>query len=145
MEKFNRPLQLNMVATAGVGGLFGGLIVTGTIRCTRCDTAVKKEGACPKCGGIRCYILLYWKRSSPYKIRRDRKTGEPLQYIRALDALLEINRQIRKKTFNIYDWITSKTNETKLFSKLDEWIKAKEDEIKTGEFSPETLKTTRDM
>jgi integrase len=120
--------------------LYGELIMTGTIRCSRCDTAIKSEGACPKCGGIRCYILLYWKRSSPYKIRRDKKTGEPLQYIKALDALLEINRQIRKKTLNIYDWITSKTNETKLSSKLDEWIKAKEDEVKTGEFSPETLK-----
>ncbi len=114
--------------------------MAGTIRCTRCETAIKSEGACPKCGGIRCYILLYWKRSSPYKIRRDKKTGEPLQYIKALDALLEINRQIRKKSFNIYDWITSKTYETKLSSKLDDWLKAKEDEVETGEFSSETLK-----
>lgn len=144
MERFYNPSELNKSGAtcnnALLPYLYGELIMTGTIRCSRCDTAIKIEGACPKCGGIRCYILLYWKRSSPYKVRRDKKTGEPLQYIKALDALLEINRQIRKKTFNIYDWITSKTNETKLSSKLNEWIKAKEDEVKTGEFSPETLK-----
>lgn len=119
---------------------YGELVMTGTIRCSKCDTAIKSEGACPRCGSIRCYILLYWKRSSPYKIRRDKKTGEPLQYLRALDVLLEINRQIRTKTFNINDWLASKTNKTTFSFKLDEWIKAREDKVKTGEFSPETLK-----
>ncbi len=144
MESFNYPSQLNRAGATGnnvlLTHIYGELIMTGTIRCSRCETAIKSEGACPKCGGIRCYILLYWKRSSPYKIRRDRKTGEPLQYIKALDVLLEINRLIRKKAFNIYDWVTSKTNETKLSNKLDEWLKAKEDQVQTGEFSPETLK-----
>ena len=147
MESFNHPSQLNRADTAGNNTLsppfYGDLVMTGTIRCSRCEAAIRKEGACPKCGSIRCYILLYWKRSSPYKIRRERNTGEPLQYIKALDSLLEINRHIRKKTFNIYDWITSKTNETKFFSKLDEWLNSKEDDIQTGEFSPETLKDYR--
>lgn len=118
---------------------FGELIMTGTIRCSKCDAVILKEGACPKCRGIRCYILIYWKKKA-YKIRRDKKTGEPLQYLKALDLLLEINRQIRKKTFNIYDWISSKLNETSFGYKLEQWLKAKEEDVKTGEFSPTTLK-----
>ncbi|WP_440871054.1 tyrosine-type recombinase/integrase [Thermodesulfovibrio yellowstonii] len=113
--------------------------MTGTIRCSKCDAVILKEGACPKCRGIRCYILIYWKKKA-YKIRRDKKTGEPLQYLKALDLLLEINRQIRKKTFNIYDWISSKLNETSFGYKLEQWLKAKEEDVKTGEFSPTTLK-----
>lgn len=119
---------------------YGELIMKGTIRCARCDSIIKKEGACPKCGSVRCYILIYWKRKSPYKIRRDRKTREPLQYLKALDILLEINRHIKNNTFNIYDWISSKLKETFLGYKLDQWIKAKEEDFKSGEFSGETLK-----
>ncbi|MCS7214948.1 MAG: hypothetical protein NZ826_02185 [Thermodesulfovibrio sp.] len=81
---------------------YGELIMTGTIRCSKCDTVILKEGACQKCGGLRCYILIYWKKRI-YKIRKDKKNGEPLQYLKALDTLLEINRQIRNKKFNIYD------------------------------------------
>lgn len=144
MESLNHKSQVNSVCAKGKKKsrhrVYGALVMTGTIRCTKCETAIKKEEACPKCKGIRCYIQLYWKRSSPYKIRREKNTGEPLQYVKALEDLLEINRQIRKKAFNIYDWVTSKAKETRFSTKLDEWIKAKEDEVGTGEFSPETLK-----
>jgi len=143
MENQTKDIQLSIPAPKTKNSFpppYGELIMKGTIRCVKCDSSIKKEGACPTCGGVRCYILIYWRRKSPYKIRRDKKTGEPLQYLKALDMLLEINRQIKNKTFNIYDWTSSKLKETSLGYKLNQWIKAKEEDFISGEFSGETLK-----
>ncbi len=49
----------------------GGLSMLGQIPCARSECRTRMEGdTCPKCGGARCLINVYWK-GKQYEYRQD--------------------------------------------------------------------------
>jgi integrase/ribosomal protein L37E len=119
-----------------------GMVMTGTIRCSKCDAAFDAEkGTCSKCGWIRGYLIIYWK-GKHFKIRRG-KDDQPMGYFQCLDALLAINREMREGSFNPLDWLAANVQARKIRNVIDSWLKQKEAEMNAGELSPGTLKDYR--
>lgn len=119
----------------------GGLIMTGTIRCSRCDVAFDSKGICPKCGWIKCYLLIYSARKL-HKIRRNSQ-DRPFGYIEALDILVAINREIREGKFNILNWLPAEINLRRFETVIAQWLAQKTTEMQAGSLSHGTIKDYR--
>jgi integrase len=117
---------------------------TGAILCTKCDVAMTDGGICPKCGGIRRYIRLYWrdkncKKGRRYKIRRDH-----FGYLSAVEMLIAINGKLKdpqkRKSFCILDYLAEHTEHRKFKNCIHKWLNQKEIEVNSGELSKGTYK-----
>jgi len=58
----------------------------------------------------------------------------------AFQALTQINKEIKDRSFNVNDWLQPAIIENKFKNKYDVWIKQKTIEADAGRFSHETLK-----
>jgi len=58
----------------------------------------------------------------------------------AFQALTQINKEIKDRTFNINDWLQPAILENKFKNKYEVWIRQKTIEAEAGRFSHETLK-----
>ena len=114
--------------------------MSGTIRCANCNTAIT-TGACPKCGGVKCWITLYWK-GKYYPIRRD-KDGDPLGFTKAQKMLTAIRQKVDDKEFDPFDHVHSKIKERQVVTKLAEWLDQKQTEMKNGELAISTYRHYR--
>lgn len=115
-----------------------GLIMTGTIRCLRCDTAFDAKGTCPKCGYIKCYLLIYHD-GKLHKIRRNIQ-DRPFGYVEALDTLVAVNREMREGKFNILNWLPAEINLRRFETVISQWLTQKETEMNSGSLSRGTIK-----
>jgi len=127
------PSHLNIIPQDQLK--FGGVIVTGTIRCNRCRK--KMDGVC-NCGNYKCLIQIYW-RGKYYEFRRDDE-GDLFSYHKAQDRLVEINNRIKNKVFHPEDFTESKINERKFESMIDKWQDEKERKEEVGELSNGTIR-----
>lgn len=127
----------------------GGVIVKGIIICNRCRE--KMNGVC-KCKSLKkrkkarkpnykCLIQVYWK-GKHYEYRRDDQ-GYVFTYDKAKDKLAEISTAMKKGRFNPADFSDANINERKFRNQIEEWLSQKEEEEKTNELSPETLRCYR--
>ncbi|PKN37684.1 MAG: hypothetical protein CVU62_08135 [Deltaproteobacteria bacterium HGW-Deltaproteobacteria-2] len=113
------------------------LIARGSISCQRCGTT-RRERVCPKCGYDACVIRISVK-GKRLRIYHD-KNGIALSFSMAFQALTQINKEIKDRSFNINDWLQPAIIENKFKNKYDVWIKQKTIEAEAGRFSFETLK-----
>jgi len=113
------------------------LIARGSISCQRCGIT-RRERVCPKCGYDACLIRISY-RSKRLRIYHD-KNGIALSFSMAFQALTQINKEIKDRTFNINDWLQPAILENKFKNKYEVWIRQKTIEAEAGRFSHETLK-----
>src|SRR5574340_881354 len=113
------------------------LISRGSISCQRCGTT-RRERVCPKCGYDACLIRLSFK-GKRLRIYHD-KSGTALSFSMAFQALSQINREIKDRTFNVKDWLQPAIQENKFKNKYEVWLRQKTIEAENGRFSFETLK-----
>ncbi len=113
------------------------LIARGSISCQRCGTT-RRERVCPKCGYDACLIRISVK-GKRLRIYHD-KNGIALSFSMAFQALTQINKEIKDRSFNVNDWLQPAIIENKFKNKYDVWIKQKTIEADAGRFSHETLK-----
>ena len=113
------------------------LIARGSISCQRCGIT-RRERVCPKCGYDACLIRISVK-GKRLRIYHD-KNGIALSFSMAFQALTQINKEIKDRTFNINDWLQPAIQENKFKNKYEVWIKQKVIEANAGRFSHETLK-----
>ena len=113
------------------------LIVRGSLSCQRCGST-RRERVCPKCGYDACLIRLSFKRKR-LRIYHD-KSGIALSFSMAFQALTQINKEIKDRTFNVRDWLQPAIRENKFKNKYEVWIRQKTIEAENGRFSFETLK-----
>lgn len=122
----------------GLGSeIMAELIARGSISCQRCGTT-RRERVCPKCGYDACVIRISVK-GKRLRIYHD-KNGIALSFSMAFQALTQINKEIKDRSFNINDWLQPAIIENKFKNKYDVWIKQKTIEAEAGRFSFETLK-----
>lgn len=113
------------------------LIARGSITCQRCGMT-RRERVCQKCGYDACLIRISVK-GKRLRIYHD-KNGIALSFSMAFQALTQINKEIKDRTFNINDWLQPAIQENKFKNKYNVWIKQKTIEAENGRFSFETLK-----
>jgi len=113
------------------------LISRGSISCQRCGTT-RRERVCPKCGYDACLIRISVK-GKRLRIYHD-KNGIALSFSMAFQALTEINKEIKDRSFNVNDWLQPAIQENKFKNKYEVWIRQKTIEAEAGRFSHETLK-----
>ena len=113
------------------------LIARGSISCQRCGTT-RRERVCPKCGYDACLIRISVK-GKRLRIYHD-KNGIALSFSMAFQALTEINKEIKDRSFNVNDWLQPAIQENKFKNKYEVWIRQKTIEAEAGRFSHETLK-----
>jgi integrase len=113
------------------------LIARGSISCQRCGMT-RRERVCPKCGYDACLIRISFK-SKRLRIYHD-KNGIALSFSMAFQALTQINKEIKDRSFNVNDWLQPAIIENKFKNKYEVWIKQKTIEAEAGRFSHETLK-----
>lgn len=121
----------------GLASIMAELTKRGSILCQDCG-AVRKERVCPKCGYDACYIRISVK-GKRHRIYHD-KGGTAFSYSSALQALTQINAEIKAKIFNTDDWLQPAIQENKFTNKYDVWIGQKRKQAELGRFSHETLK-----
>ncbi len=122
----------------GLGSeIMAELIARGSISCQRCGTT-RRERVCPKCGYDACVIRISVK-GKRLRIYYD-KNGIALSFSMAFQALTQINKEIKDRSFNINDWLQPAIIENKFKNKYDVWIRQKTIEAEAGRFSHETLK-----
>ena len=111
----------------------------GSILCNGNKCGVSRRSAKCSCGETYCHIRLQWKK----KIYRyyTASYGRPFLYKDAQAVLNKINDEITAGTFNPEKWKREAIAERKLGTLWDAWIAEKIEAIKTGKFSPSTLKS----
>ena len=111
----------------------------GQIRCARSECRTRMEGdTCPKCGGARCLINVYWK-GKHYEYRQDEQ-GDSFYYEKALRHLNAMRLDVDKKRFNPLDFQIAHVKERRVVSKLSEWLDQKKTELEHGELAISTLR-----
>jgi len=117
-------------------------IKRGSVYCSSCNHVVrpkpgKTEISCQLCGHPNMYIRLKWE-GKEYRLYEDRQ-GNTHHYSDAVDDLVEINKQIKAKSFDIAEWLPETCGD-KLFSKqIAVWLERKEKETRDGKLAPSTL------
>ncbi len=71
------------------------------------------------------------------------RTEAPFSYATAIDQLIAINREIKAKTFNPADWQTEAIKAFCLKNVICKWLAQREEQARSGELSPGTLKPDR--
>jgi len=134
----NAPYSNQSHSQKGLGSeIMAELIARGSISCQRCGIT-RRERVCPKCGYDACLIRISFK-SKRLRIYHD-KNGIALSFSMAFQALTQINKEIKDRTFNINDWLQPAILENKFKNKYAVWIRQKTIEAEAGRFSHETLK-----
>lgn len=107
----------------------------GAILCNRCRK--KMTAAVCECGNTNCYIVFYWK-GRHYPTRRDSR-GEVYDFREAVKSLTKINGAMEdtKIGFDPADWTDAKIKERKFENLIEDYHAEKENEVRTGELSPE--------
>ena len=104
----------------------------GKIRCASCNLVRTSAGPCPRCGGVHCYIYIWWRRRGEEKgkdWRISRFTdGFKLDYERALALIGTIRTRIAEHRFDPLDFSEGKIAERQFGNKVDRWLRIKEKE-----------------
>lgn len=122
------------------------LIEQGSIYCSKsnCHSPMHLETErCPKCGGTKCFIRLYWQ-GKTYAYRRD-DDGEVFRVFTAVQKLEEINKAINNKKipFKPKDFTDSARQERQFENQFEEYLSEKEGELQAGELSPKHFSTIK--
>lgn len=98
---------------------------------------------CPKCGGTKCFIRLYWQ-GKTYTYRRD-DAGEVFRVFTAAQKLQEINKAIgnKKVPFKPKEFTDTSRLERLFENQFQEYLDEKESELKAGELSPKHFSTIK--
>lgn len=135
------PYSIQSQSQGGLAGdIMAELISRGSISCQRCGVT-RRERVCPKCGYDSCLIRISVK-GKRLRIYHD-KNGIALSFSMAFQALTQINKEIKDRTFNVNDWLQPSIRENKFQNKYEVWIRQKTIEAENGRFSFETLKLYR--
>lgn len=121
-----------------------GLTMTGTIRCSKCHSAMPEDGICLSCNNnLKCYIMIYWQ-GKHEKFTQD-KDRHPLGYLKAKRLLESMRSKIDDNNFDPGEFKPQKIEE-KLFENLiEKWLEEKEDLYNKGEFAYSTLCSYRSV
>lgn len=116
--------------------------MTGTINCNKDGTVIsEKTGTCPKCGNIKCHIMLYWHERL-FRFYKD-VNGIGFSFMSAQDQLVAMNREIRTKSFKPESWQAGSIKERKLEQAVNRWLSQKKAEVDREELSYGSLHSYR--
>ena len=114
----------------------------GQIRCARSECRTRMGGdICPKCGGARCLINVYWK-GKHYEYRQDEQ-GDSFYYEKALRQLNAMRLDVDKRKFDPLDFQIAHVKERRVVNKLSNWLDQKKTELEHGELALSTLRHYR--
>ncbi len=123
------------------------LIEQGGIYCNKsgCHTKMDVEAEkCPKCGNVKCFIVLYWE-GKTYTYRRD-DNGKVFRVLTAVQRLEEINKAIGNNSrtpFRPKEFEDASRQERQFENQFQDYLNEKEGELKAGELSPEYFRTLK--
>ncbi len=114
----------------------------GQIRCARSNCRTKMEGdTCPKCGGARCFINIYWK-GKHHNYWHDEQ-GDNFYYEKALRHLNAMRLDVDKNRFDPLDFQIAHIKERRVVNKLAEWLDQKKTELDNEELAISTFRHYR--
>jgi integrase len=118
--------------------------MVGTIRCSKCDSPVKRDSVSCSCGSDKVYITLYAADKPGAKPHHGRywrdKSGSLLDNETAIAQLYMMNMELNRGTFIADNWKFDKLSERFFSLKIDEWLEEKLHEVATNELAQETYR-----
>ena len=117
----------------------------GSIICARCNRAIDDQGKKAEsvvchhegCGHPKVYVFIKWKgKKERFYLDKD---GTKYTYDTALRALVDINSEIHKGTFNPDDWKATEIEKRHFEREFADWLDRKEQETQKGKLAPSTL------
>jgi len=134
------PLLHNTFTSNKGDGLYSDLktiMKRGSIICQRCGRK-RTSRVCEFCGYDACCIRIRVQ-GKDQRIYHD-KNGKALSFPDAVNATININKEIEARTFDIKNWLKGSIEKRKFKIQWEIWIDQKQKEVKSSDLSPSTLR-----